>query len=99
MVQFEGQGEVQHVKIHYDKPAYLKYDANVLRERFPRLVEAKQRLIEQNFELPLFLPAHVIDQQIERRIRDLIRRPIVIRTDAAAGPDNPQLPGSCEPFP
>ena len=75
MLQREGDPEVYTVQIRQDNPAYLKYDAARLQSRFPQLVEAKQHLIEENFQSDLFLPASTIDAQTDARIRRVLQAP------------------------
>ncbi len=78
MLQAEGDPEVHHLHIHEDKPAYLKYDFPTLAKHFPQLIEARQQLIEHSFSSGLFLPAHVIDAQAERRIQQVLSGPTSI---------------------
>ncbi len=81
MLQREGDPEVYTVQIRQDKPAYLKYDTSRLMTHFPQLLEAKQHLIEENFESDLFLSASAIDAQTDARIRRVLQAP---------GPDSSQ---------
>jgi hypothetical protein len=78
MLQVEGDPEVHHVYIHEDKPAYLKYDFPTIAKHFPQLIAAKQQLIEQCLASDLFLPAREIDAQAERRIQQVLSKPILI---------------------
>ena len=46
-----------------------------LMTHFPQLLEAKQHLIEENFQSDLFLPASTIDAQTDTRIRRVLQAP------------------------
>jgi hypothetical protein len=72
--------QLYHVRVKRSVPGYLKYDFDILQQRFPQVVEAMDRLVEENFQSDMFLPAHVIDRQAERRIQDVLHPRIILQT-------------------
>jgi hypothetical protein len=46
--------------------------------RFPAEFERLQRMLEKNFQSEFFVPASVVDREIDRRIEDLLHPKILI---------------------
>jgi len=66
-------------------PGFLQYDMHTIARKFPRAVEAMDRLIEENFQSDFFVPASHVDAEAEARIERVLRGQVVISGKSGEG--------------
>ncbi len=70
--------KLYRVNVKRSAPGYLKYDLATIQTHFPHVIDAMDRLIEENFASDLFVPADVIDREAERRLQAVLYPPITL---------------------
>jgi TraM recognition site of TraD and TraG/Helicase HerA, central domain len=88
LVRLVDDPRVRLVDVKRSATSYLRHDLASLARHFPELLEKTQALIEANFQRDIFLPAPVVDRQIEQRLGGLLNGPVVepVIMDAAGSP-------------
>ncbi len=56
------------VDVKRDAPGHLAWDAETLLRHYPRAIEERDRLVEQNYRSDLFVPPEIIEAQTQERI-------------------------------
>ncbi len=78
------------IKVQQSRPGPLKFDLETIQRRFPQLLEAKERLIEDNFaNREFFVPPAVIEADREQRLQEVLNPKITVQEDASTGTANP----------
>lgn len=67
------------VNVKRSAPGYLKYDLVTIQKHFPQVIDAMDRLIEENFASDLFVPADVIDRETQRRLDAVLHPRITLQ--------------------
>ena len=63
------------------------YDEDVIEREFPELIDARAKLIEDNFaQRDLFLSPSVIETEREERLRRVLQPKITIQTESDESP-------------
>jgi hypothetical protein len=79
--------EIRVVKVQESKPGPLAFSDNVIHRKFPELIDAYTKLIEENFaQRDFFLPPSVIEAEREERLERVLRPVITIQSKTDASP-------------
>jgi hypothetical protein len=84
---------VRLVDVKRSAPGYLRHDLAGIAQHFPELLDKAQALVEANFEEDMFVPAAVVDREIEERLERILNEPIVVHSSGPA-----LIEGSRDPF-
>lgn len=82
--------QLLRVNVKRSAPGYLAWDVPKLHRELPEVLEAVERLKDQNFRSEFFTAPQVIDAEIEERLRRIVAAPIVV----PALPAPTQLPAT-----
>lgn len=85
--------DIHLVDVKRSAPGYLRHDLNGIARHCPEMLDRMQALVERNFESDLFVPATVVDRQIDERLQRLLNPPIAVSTDTAQ-----VVEGESDPF-
>ena len=66
------------VDVKRSAPGFLQYDMQTIAREFPWVVDAMDRLVEENFQSDFFVPASRVDAETAERIERVLRGRIVI---------------------
>jgi TraM recognition site of TraD and TraG len=85
---------VRLVQVDQPKRGYLAYDSALLRRRFPRAIEAYEKLLDVNSSRDWFASPQAIDRETDERLRRVLAAPVVIpaEPDAHAAPASAPSP-------
>ena len=94
--------KLYRVRVKRSTPGYLGYDLETISRQFPEVLEAVDRLIEQNFASNLFMSGEQVDRETELRLQAVLNPPLQITSkpvvDAAAPPTTPTADQPQNPF-
>jgi hypothetical protein len=93
LVRLVDDANVRLVDVKRSAPGYLRHDLVGIARHFPELLEKTQALVEANFESDMFVPAPVVDREIEERLQRLLNQPITVGSSGSA-----LIEGSSNPF-
>jgi hypothetical protein len=93
LVRLVDDPHVHLVDVKRSAPGYLRHDLAGIARHFPKLLDKVQALIEANFARDMFVPAAVVDRQIEDRLEGLLNKPLVINSH-----ESPVIDGASDPY-
>lgn len=82
------------VNVERSAVSYLGWDATLLQQKLPEVLDRLHAFVDANFRSELFLSPHVIDAETEARLQSIVRPVITLRSDAA----QPERPAPRTPF-
>jgi hypothetical protein len=85
------------VSVKRSAPGHLAWDSETLVHRYPKAIEERDRLIEENFRSGLFVSPEAIEAETRQRIEAVLRPAIMIQARAAEEVPSPPPP-EANPF-
>ena len=74
------------VDVKRSAPGFLQYDIQTIARQFPWMIDAMDRLVEENFQSDFFVPASRVDAETTERIERVLRGRIVIDGESVSPP-------------
>lgn len=82
--------ELHLVDVKRTAPGFLQYDMHTIARKFPKALEAMDKLIEENFQSDFFVPASRVDAETEERLHRVIQSPILLAGSSSSDVSKPE---------
>lgn len=71
------------VDVNRSTPGHLAWDLKTLVERYPQAIEARNRLLDENFRIGPFVSPDAIDRETQLRLASVVSVPLAIESSGA----------------
>lgn len=72
LLRLVNDAKLYTVDVKRSAPGFLQFDMHTIARKFPRAVEAMDRLVEENFQSDFFVPASRVDAEAEQRMQRVL---------------------------
>jgi hypothetical protein len=83
--------QIHEIDVEQMAPGHLALEWSLVKKNLPQVVEAHDRMMEENFRLSCFVAPALIERETEERLRRILRPRIELTSPAAPVEDDPDF--------